>query len=56
VYVDGVFAGTAPMPPKELPAGGHTVRLVNAPLAKDETRSVTIVAGETVQILLSWKE
>jgi len=54
VEVDVV--GTAPMPKKELSPGAHTVRLVNAPLGRDETRPVMIVAGETVQILLTWKD
>ncbi|HEV8323379.1 MAG TPA: serine/threonine-protein kinase [Myxococcota bacterium] len=54
VYVDGKLMGTAPMPAFEVPAGPHDVRLVNPALGRDETRAVTVAAGDTTSVTASW--
>ena len=54
VYVDGKLVGTAPMPAFEVAAGPHDVRLVNPALGRDETRTVTVAAGDTTSVTASW--
>ena len=47
VEVDGREVGTTPLDePLMLPAGDHQVRLINAELQKDVTRTVHITASE----------
>ncbi|MBI3184785.1 MAG: protein kinase [Myxococcales bacterium] len=46
VYLDGKELGQTPLPPVELAAGKHTIRLVNAKLEKDVTVDFEVKAGE----------
>jgi serine/threonine-protein kinase len=48
VYVDGKLVGNTPLLGLELPAGKHTVRLVNEPMDLTKTISLKIKAGDTV--------
>ncbi|RKG68614.1 PEGA domain-containing protein [Corallococcus terminator] len=46
VHLDGKELGQTPLAPIEVPAGRHTMRLVNKRLEKDVTRTVDVNAGE----------
>lgn len=46
VFVNGVSRGRTPLQPFELPAGKHTVLLVNQSLGANETRTVVVKTGE----------
>jgi hypothetical protein len=48
ILVDGEFMGNTPQLRLRLPAGQHSVRLVNEPLHMSKTLSVTIRDGETL--------
>jgi serine/threonine-protein kinase len=48
VWLNGKRLGETPLAPITVPAGRHTVRLVNEELGKDVTRQIEARAGETV--------
>jgi serine/threonine protein kinase len=50
VYVTGKKIGTTPIPPKALPEGTYTIRLVNPTLGEDVTKQVIIRAGQTARV------
>ena len=52
VYVDGVKKGDAPKT-WELPAGNHTIKVVNVDVGLDYTQDVKIEAGKTATISVS---
>ncbi len=52
VYVDGVKKGDAPKT-WELPAGNHTIKVVNVDVGLDYTQEVKIEAGKTATISVS---
>ncbi|WP_407653839.1 protein kinase domain-containing protein [Archangium lipolyticum] len=47
VYVDGKKVGETPLTPLQLPAGPHTLKLVNAKIAKEKQLTIDIKAGQT---------
>ncbi len=53
VYIDGNAAGTSPLD-LSLPAGTHTVRLVNRPRGRDETIRITVDPNRPVILEKSW--
>jgi eukaryotic-like serine/threonine-protein kinase len=53
VYIDGQPAGTSPLD-VSLPAGPHTVRLVNRPRGRDETIRITVDPQRPVILEKSW--
>lgn len=50
VFVDGKQVDTTPLFNFALPAGKHTIRVVNEASGVDESRSVTITTGETASV------
>jgi hypothetical protein len=52
VTVDGEDLGFPPIPPKRIAAGNHSVTL-KCPQGKDETRRVTVSAGERAAVTFS---
>jgi serine/threonine-protein kinase len=50
VYVDGKRRGMTPMPALSLPAGRHTVKLVNDDLAAEKSLTVDVRPGETTWV------
>jgi serine/threonine-protein kinase len=48
IFVDGTFAGNTPQPSLALPAGRHTIKLVNAQLEMSKTFSVELKPGQVV--------
>ncbi|MEY4579685.1 MAG: hypothetical protein RL701_4388 [Pseudomonadota bacterium] len=56
VYVDGKQVGHTPLLGLELPAGKHTVRMVNEPMDLTKTFAVKIKAGDTVTRLENLSE
>jgi hypothetical protein len=52
VTVDGEDLGFPPIPPKRIAAGTHSVTL-KCPQGKDETRRVTVSAGERAAVTFS---
>ena len=53
VYIDGRAVGTTPID-IELPAGPHTVRLVNQPRNQDQTTTITVDPNKPVILEKSW--
>jgi eukaryotic-like serine/threonine-protein kinase len=53
VYIDGRPSGTSPLD-LSLPAGAHTVRLVNQPRGRDETIRITVDPSKPVILEKSW--
>ena len=53
VYIDGRAVGTTPID-IELPAGPHTVRLVNQPRGQDLTTTITVDPNKPVTLEKSW--
>lgn len=53
VFVDGRLIGNTPQMNISLSAGRHTILLVNDDLHVRETRSVTIVSGETQRLIVT---
>jgi eukaryotic-like serine/threonine-protein kinase len=47
VLLNGQEVGVTPFMPLEIPEGRHTVRFINAALAKDVTRTISVKAGRT---------
>ncbi|ADO71004.1 serine/threonine-protein kinase [Stigmatella aurantiaca] len=47
VLLNGHEVGVTPFLPLEIPEGRHTVRFINAELAKDVTRVISVKAGKT---------
>jgi hypothetical protein len=52
VTVDGEDLGFPPIPPKRIAAGTHSVTL-KCPQGKDDTRRVTVSAGERTAVTFS---
>ncbi|MFH1808316.1 MAG: PEGA domain-containing protein [Pseudomonadota bacterium] len=50
VFIDGKPYGSTPLYKEELPAGRHTVKLVNESAGIDNTRKVTIQPGKTEKL------
>ncbi len=51
VYIDGKkLSDTTPLFGHSLPAGSHTIRVVNEALGLDESRKVTVSGGETATV------
>jgi hypothetical protein len=50
VYIDGRKVDTTPLMNHALPAGEHTVRVVNPATGLDSTRTVTVVAGQSAKV------
>lgn len=53
VYIDGRLVGSTPVD-SVVPAGKHTVRLVNKPRGRDETITVIVEPGKPVILEKSW--
>ncbi|WP_141619800.1 serine/threonine-protein kinase [Myxococcus sp. AB036A] len=53
VYLDGRKLGETPLEVVEVPAGRHTLRLVNEELGKDVTRPVAVKAGQSTVFKLN---
>jgi len=51
VYIDGANVGQTPLSNHALPAGTHTVRVNNPETGLDETKQVTVTAGETSRLM-----
>ncbi|HEX5754042.1 MAG TPA: serine/threonine-protein kinase [Archangium sp.] len=47
IYLDGRQLGPTPVPPVEVEAGTHTVRLINREAGKDVVRTIDIRAGQS---------
>ncbi|MBM7112190.1 protein kinase domain-containing protein [Archangium primigenium] len=56
VYVNGRRLGDTPMAPVLLPAGNHTVKLVNTTLAKTVTRSIEVKPEQSTMLKLNLQE
>ena len=50
VYIDGRKVDTTPLMNHPLPAGEHTVRVVNPATGLDASRTVTVVAGQAAKV------
>ena len=50
VWIDGKKIDTTPLFNHSLSAGSHTIRVVNEPAGIDESRTVTVTAGETNKV------
>ena len=50
VYVDGKAVDTTPLYQHQLPAGRHTVEIVNGSTGERKTRVVTIIPKETTRV------
>ncbi|HEY3450325.1 MAG TPA: protein kinase [Myxococcales bacterium] len=55
VALDGKAIGTTPLPPMEVVAGPHEIRLANADLGKDEKRRVTVKEGQQEVVKAIWE-
>ncbi|QDE96539.1 serine/threonine protein kinase [Myxococcus xanthus] len=53
VYLNGGMLGETPLNSVEVPAGRHTLRLVNQELGKDVTRAVDVKAGQSTVFKLN---
>jgi hypothetical protein len=53
ISIDGKKVGNTPIFNKALPAGAHQVRARNDQIGLDETRSVTVKAGETATVMFT---
>ncbi|WP_434345260.1 protein kinase domain-containing protein [Myxococcus virescens] len=53
VYLNGKKLGETPLNAVEVPAGRHTLRLVNEELGKDVTQSVAVKAGQSTVFKLN---
>ena len=51
IFIDGQNVGRTPMFNVELPAGSHTIQVKNDALGLDQSKSVTVVAGETAKAI-----
>jgi hypothetical protein len=49
VYIDGKYVDSTPIAKVELPAGAHSIRLVNEAAGVDTTKSVKIKPGENLK-------
>ena len=56
VYVDGKKVGQTPIGSLEVTPGTHTVKLVCPPLGTEETKTVTVGAGETKPVSADLEE
>ncbi len=51
VWIDGKKVDTTPLYNHSLTAGAHTIRVTNAQTGMEETKSVTVTAGETLKVM-----
>ena len=51
VFIDGKSVDTTPLVGHALPAGRHTIRVVNEGTGVDETKTVTISPGELTKVV-----
>jgi len=56
VFVDGRRLGETPMGPALLPAGHHTVKLVNATLSKVVTRTIEVKPEQSTVLKVNLQE
>jgi serine/threonine protein kinase len=56
VFVDGKHLGDSPLAPASLPAGRHTVKLVNTKLARTVTRHIEVKPEQTTLLKVNFTE
>jgi tRNA A-37 threonylcarbamoyl transferase component Bud32 len=52
VYINGKSTDTTPLNNHKLPVGTYTIKVVNPETGLDETRKVTVVAGESKRVVV----